>query len=188
VALGDTGEPLGGLIADLDRDAQVLLLSYAAVRPDRRGQGIGSFLFQDVAGRWYREADIPLAIAEVHDPRHWTDDGDAGPRLRLYDRLGARVLDLPFIQPALSSRTKRVPGFFLLAFHVDPAILRRQDGVEGIPSALIARFVTNYFEDCEGISAPYDQELTSLLTEIQQAEVVELVPVSEYERVRQLSL
>ena len=133
-AVGPEGELLGGLVADHDRDCRVLLLSYLAVRRDLRGRGIGSFLLRDVASTWYDSEQVLLAVAEVHDPRHWSDPGDmAVARLRLFERLGARALATPFVQPALHGDRERVPGFLLLALHVDPSIRLRDGDRDGIP-------------------------------------------------------
>ena len=131
VALGPDGELLGGLVADHDRECRVLLLSYLAVRPEARGRGIGSSLVRDVASNWYDGDEVLLAVAEVHDPRHWPDDAAAEGRLRLFEKLGARVLGAPFVQPALHGDGERVGGFLLLAFHVDrdhPPARGRQGG------------------------------------------------------------
>jgi GNAT superfamily N-acetyltransferase len=183
VALGPDGEVLGGLVADHDRECRVLLLSYLAVRPDLRGRGIGSRLMRDVAARWYEGGEVLLAVAEVHDPRHWPGDPAAVQRLRLFEAVGAQVLDVPFVQPALHGDGERVSGFLLLAFHVDPSIRMRDGDTEGIPASLLARFVKRYYEDAEGPASPPDPELVSLLARIEQDELVELVPLSEYERV-----
>ena len=183
VALGPADEVVGGLVADLDRDSQVLLISYLAVRSDLRGQGIGTLLMRDVASRWYDEG-VLLAVAEVHDPRHWPDRSDMPvARLRLFERLGARALATPFVQPALHGDAERVPGFLLLALHVDPSVRLREGDKEGIPATLLARFVRRYYADAEGPAPSPDPELASLLARIEQGELVELLPVSEYERV-----
>jgi GNAT superfamily N-acetyltransferase len=184
VALGPDGEVLGGLVADHDRDCRVLLLSYLAVRPDLRGQGIGSRLVRDVVPAWYEGGRVLLALAEVHDPRRWSDRGDkAVARLRLFERLGARALAAPFVQPALHGDGERVRGFLLLALHVDPSIQLHDGDREGIPAPLLARFVRRYYEDAEGPASAPDPELASLLARIEQDELMELVPLSEYERV-----
>jgi GNAT superfamily N-acetyltransferase len=184
-AVGPDGELLGALVADYDRDCRVLLLSYLAVKRDLRGRGIGSFLLRDVASTWYESEQVLLAVGEVHDPRHWSGRGDSAAvdRLRLYDRLGALALGVPFVQPALHRDAERVPGFLLLAFHVDPSIHLRDGGVEGIPSRLVARFVRGYYEDAEGSVPTSDAEFDSLLALIEQDELVDLLELSNYERI-----
>jgi hypothetical protein len=87
------------------------------------------------------------------------------------------------VQPALHGDRERVRGFLLLALHVDPSIRLRESGKEGIPAALVARFVRRYYEGAEGRVSSPDPELASLLARIERDEMVELVPLSEYERV-----
>jgi GNAT superfamily N-acetyltransferase len=184
VALGPDGDVVGGLVADHDRDCRVLLLSYLAVRPDLRGQGIGSRLMRDVVPAWYEARQVLLTLAEVHDPRHWSDRGDmAVARLRLSERLGARALATRFVQPSLHGDRERVRGFLLLALHVDPSIRLRDGDKEGIPASLLARFVRRYYDDAEGPVSSPDPELASLLARIEQDDLMQLVPLSEYERV-----
>jgi hypothetical protein len=71
-----------------------------------------------------------LAVAEIHDPRRWPNvaSEDAARRLRFYERFGACVLDVPFVQLALANGRPRIPGFLLIALYVDPAVLVQVDG------------------------------------------------------------
>jgi GNAT superfamily N-acetyltransferase len=184
VALGGDGAVLGGAVAEVYAEEGVLLLAYLAVRPDVRGHGIGTAVMEHVAPRWYAHPAVRLAIGEVHDPRRWSDVAGEDPvsRLRLFERLGARVLDVPFVQPALAEGKPRVPGFLLLAFHVDDSVER-----EGaVPSAIVGGFVRRYYELEEGVDATSDAELAKLLGRIEEHTTIPLFPVAEYARVRSL--
>lgn len=190
VLCDDDGSVLAGLVAELDRD-RVMLLSYLAVRDDLRGRGIGGFLLDRVARSWYEDKGVLLALGEVHDPRVWSSqEGEAARRrLRLYERHGAELLDMPFVQPALRPDAHRVPGFLVLAFHVDPSILMRSGDRSGVPAGLLSWFVRRYYASAEGVREPDDDpQLSAILTAIERDDVVELIPVMEYERVPQLSL
>jgi hypothetical protein len=83
-----------------------------------------------------------------------------------------------FVQPRLHDDRERVPGFLLLAFHVDPSA----GDAGGVSSSLVARFVRRYFEAAEGPGPP-DPELTSLLAEIERGERIELVDPGEFDRI-----
>jgi len=178
VALDGDGELLAGVVADHDRECGVLLISYLAVRPDARRQGVGTYLMREVASRWY-EGTL-LTLAEVHDPRPWSARGDnsAVKRLAFFGRLGAVLLRTPFVQPSLHPGAERVGGFLLAALHVDPDVA--EEG--GVSSDLVARFVRRYYASAEGERAE-DGELASLLAGIEASETVELLPVGEYERI-----
>jgi GNAT superfamily N-acetyltransferase len=185
VAVGRDGSVLGGVVGEVYAPERVLLLAYLAVRRDLRGGGIGRRLMQHVKRHWYVHPDVRLAVAEVHDPRHWSvREGDAARRrLGLFERLGARVLEVPFVQPSLGRGRPRVPGFFLLAFHVDPSIEVEQNGYRAIPSDLVGGFVRRYFESAEEISAPYDAQLSALLARIEENPRIRLLPIAEYDQV-----
>jgi len=189
IAVADDGTVLGGVVGEIYRREGVLLLAYLAVRPGLRGLGLGTKLMEHVASRWYARPAVRLALAEVHDPRAWSGVEGEAPlrRLRLYARLGARVLGVPFVQPALSAERARVPGFLLLAFHVDPSVERPQGGGSAVGSDLVSRFVRRYYESVEGVRAPYDPQLAQLLELIDEHSSIRLLPVGEYDRVPPLA-
>jgi GNAT superfamily N-acetyltransferase len=189
VAVADDGTVLGGVVGETYVREGVLLLSYLAVRPGLRGLGVGTELMEHVASRWYARPAVRLALAEVHDPRSWSGvEGDAPlRRLRLYERLGARVLGVPFVQPALSSDRARVPGFLLLAFHVDPSVELAQGSHSAVRSDLVGSFVRRYFESVEGARPPYDPQLAQLLRQIEEPSSIRLLPIGEYDRVPPLA-
>ncbi len=176
------GRVVGGVVGELYEAESVLLLAYLAVRSGERGRGVGTEVIQRVLPGWFADPHVALAVAEVHDPRFWPDD-EAEARLGLYDRLGGRVLGVPFVQPALGPGQERVRGFLLLVFHADPRVSVRLDGGEAIRTEVVARFIRRYFEETEGARAPYDQELAGLLELIERNGAVPLLPISDYRRV-----
>lgn len=175
-------EVLGGLVAERHPGSDVLLVGYLAVRPDRRGGGVGSALMERLREHCEGDAEVRLALGEVHDPRQHPDAGDrALDRLRFFERQGARVLDVPFVQPALGPQGSRVPGFLLLAFYVDPRLA--PETADRIPAEVVSRFVRRYYEVTEGAAEPYDAQLGELIGRIERDRAVALLPVSGYERV-----
>jgi GNAT superfamily N-acetyltransferase len=186
VAVDDDGSVLGGIAAELYESVGVLLLAYLAVRPGMRGRGVGTALATRVVPAWFEDPRVAIAIGEVHDPRFWPEDR-ADERLRLYDRLGGRVLAVPFVQPALGAGASRVRGFLLLAFHVAARAHVMVDGRDAVSADLLARFVRRYFEQTEGARPPYDAELAGLLELIERDEGIPLLSVADYERVRPLA-
>lgn len=185
VAVGPDDEVLGGVVGEVYAAERVLLLAYLAVRPDLRGRGLGTRLMEHVAPRWYAHPDVELALAEVHDPRPWANVAGEDPvaRLRLYERMGARVLAVPFVQPALGPGSARVSGFLLLVFHIHPEAELQRDGGSEVRSDLVARFVRRYYEIAEGPPDPADTQLNGLFARIEEQPTIRILPIAEYDRV-----
>jgi GNAT superfamily N-acetyltransferase len=183
----EAGEVVGGVVGEVYEAEEVLLLAYLAARPGERGRGVGSALLRHVAPRWY--PGVRLAVGEVHDPRRWSNVPDEDPvsRLRFYERVGARVLGVPFVQPALDEDGARIEGFLLIAFHVDPAVEVNENGAASIPSDVVGRFVRRYYETAEGAREPYDAQLAQLLERIDERATISLYSIAEYDRVPPLA-
>jgi GNAT superfamily N-acetyltransferase len=179
-AMGPDDEVLGGLVAERHPGSEVLLGGYLASRPDVRGRGVGAALVHVLRAHCAADSGVRLALGEVHDPRHDHGHGDRPlDRLRFMERHGARLLDVPFVQPALREGAPRVPGFLLIAVYVDPDIA--SEG--GIPAEIVSRFVRSYYATTEGATEPFDAELTALLERIERHAAIALLPMSDYARV-----
>lgn len=164
---------VGAAVADRAGPGEVALLSYLAVRPDRRGQGTGSTLLRHVLDVW-TAAGIALGLGEIHDPRCHQETERERPieRLRFYERHGAGLL-IPWTQPALSSWTARVPGMLLIAFPV--GALR----VGSTSSAgLLRNWINDYFLACEGTSPISDDHpLGRVATD---SDEIPVLPLGDY--------
>jgi GNAT superfamily N-acetyltransferase len=146
------GRMLGGAVGDWSPPSRVMLLSYLAVAADRRDGGIGSLLYSGLIARWRARYHPCLILAEVESPDHHAGSqayGDPAARLRFYQRRGARVLDLPYFQPALGAGRSRVFGVLLLALHVDPE-LTGVVGSDTVASEPLRIFLTDYLVAAEG--------------------------------------
>lgn len=114
-----------------------VLLSYLAALPATRGAGVGSRLLAQVRER--SRHDGTLLLAEVERPdRHAgsAEYGDPTARLRFYGRHGARVLDLPYVQPPIRPGADPVPGMLLLVLEIEASLLREAGtAVDGAPIA-----------------------------------------------------
>jgi GNAT superfamily N-acetyltransferase len=180
-ALDSSGAALGGLIVERFPHApDVLLLSYVAVRPDARGRGVGTMLMRSAANAWRDDPRVLLVVGEVHDPREWprNDDEDPIARLRLYERLGARALALPFIQPALDTHRARVPGFLLLAFHTAAAA---HASPYALRTELVSGFIRAYYLVAEGPPRADDVELQGLVGWVDRQPSIPLVAIDHYQ-------
>jgi GNAT superfamily N-acetyltransferase len=162
VAVGTDGNVLGGAVGEYFPRSRVMLLAYLAVLPGGRGGGVGSAVLRAARDAWTAELRPRLIVLEVEDPRDFTGSeafGDPVARVRFYERHGGRTLPLPYVQPALSAGTARVPGLMLMAFeNGGPSAARTVDGQH------VASFVAEYFEEFEGAAQPGDTELKLLLS------------------------
>ena len=180
-ALDENGAPVAGAVVEWSPSCRVLLLAYLAVVGDGRGGGTGGALHRHVLSRWTAEYAPCLYVAEVEHPDgHPTHaaHGDPLRRLRFYGSHGARVLRLPYFQPALHPEARRVPAMLLLALHVDPAFTGpRPDSVAGAPLGV---WMTDYLEETEGGIDRVDPATTALLDALEAPEGVDLLDVERY--------
>lgn len=136
-------DPVGGALGEHYSDSNIVLLSYLAVRADCRGTGIGSALLERALPSW-RQLYAPAAIlAEVEDPRAHSSGphGDPVARLRFYERAGAKILPLRYVQPSVGPGSPRVRGMFLIC--LDP-------WRESVPKHAVLAFLDEYMEAVEG--------------------------------------
>lgn len=161
VVLAD-GEPVAAMLGSWFAGGRVLLLEYLAVDPAARGLGLGTRLLGDLLPRWAARHPGALVLAEVDDPRAWPADdaqGDPVARLRFYGRYGARLLPLPYAQPALRPGADRVPGMLLLRLDAVPST-----GTDAPPSgADLAAFLTEHYAAAEGPDAVADPAVARLV-------------------------
>ncbi len=147
---GDAPEILGGIAYERYPASGCGLLTYACVATAARGAGLGRRLIDDAVAA-LTAAGAPLVLGEVDDPT--VRDGAAADvawaRLTRFQRWGARVLDVPYVQPSLGPGLARDRGLCLIAF-----------GACGpIDGAVLATFVRELWVACEGPGAADDPEL-----------------------------
>ncbi|MGW6128550.1 GNAT family N-acetyltransferase [Cellulomonas sp. NPDC055163] len=150
------GAPVAVMLASWHVDHQVLLLAYLAVAASMRGRRLGAHLVGEVLPRWAAERGHALVLAEVDDPACWPSDagqGDPVARLRFYGRLGARLVPLRYVQPALRPGSGRVDGMLLL----------RLDRGTDAPGKRIAAFLEENVVACEGAAALDDPDMAGLV-------------------------
>lgn len=172
-ALVEEGTVLGAAAEERGAPGEVGLLSYLAARPGGRGRGAGGELLDHLVGEWAR-GPAALVVGEVHDPRIWPEAEDERPaaRLRFYARHGARLLDLPWVQPALGAGAAPVEGMLLITLH--PL------GATRVDSAPVRRWIQAYSGD---EPAP---EVAPVLRRLEGRPTLEVVGLDELDRVEPL--
>lgn len=123
---------LGGIAFEYYRDSRCGLFTYLVVAADGRRRGLGRRLVRGALQRLQQDArahgaDLRGVFAEAEDPDR-VDASDAAampPRERqtALARLGARRIDIPYVQPALEGGDGPCRHLLLLAFHPPTGVL-----------------------------------------------------------------
>jgi GNAT superfamily N-acetyltransferase len=182
-AIDPTDGPVAAFSAYWYARSRALLIGYLAVRGDRRGQGIGTWLSAEAGRAMLTRIHPALALAEVEDPQHHVRSaqfGDPTARLRLYARLGGRLLSMPYFQPRLYPESNRVYNLRLMAFGVSPEIIVTGPTGDCVSSGVLAQFLDDYFAGTEGpVSVSEDPEYLALRDTVAGLPCVPLVAVEE---------
>lgn len=138
------------------------------VAPAVRERGLGRRLLDEAVRALYRDGACAV-FGEVNDPRV---HGDAAwPRLLRFERWGARVVDVRYVQPALGDGLVRDGGLRLIALPGEMPL------PESIPGDVVRGFIRELHEVTE--RRPLDAEMQTLLDGIPDAaNLVELRMVS----------
>lgn len=108
----DGDEILGGVTYEHYPRSSCGFITYIVVRPDARRRGLGRRFFEVASSSLFADG-AACVLGEVNDPR--VHGETALPRLRRFERWGARVLDAPYVQPSLGAGLSRDPGLCLIA-------------------------------------------------------------------------
>lgn len=153
VAVDEPGRNLlGGIAFEYYRDSRCGLLTYLVTAADSRRRGLGRRLVQNALARLQQEAQahgtsLRGVFAESEDPDQVGPDGSAMPpreRLTALARLGARRIDVPYVQPALEGGSGPCRHLLLLVFHPPSG---------AVPGAVVQGFLHEFYRAL-GITDP----------------------------------
>jgi GNAT superfamily N-acetyltransferase len=176
--------PVAVITSDWYTRSGVVLIGYLAVRQDLRGQGVGTDLCLRAVSQWKTELNPVLAVAEVEDPRYFKSSpstGDPEARVRLYERLGGRIIAVPYFQPSVAKDMPRVHHLMLMAFAANGELLS-DVAVESVPTAPIGVFLEEYIEAAEGPGSLADPEFLELKRRVLSTPEVPLLGAEELDR------
>ena len=153
-AVTDDDDEIAAIAVTKRAGETAVMLDYFATRPGGRGKGVGSRMLAALL-ELIRERDRPqLILAEVEHPDYHDAHetfGDPRARLRFYDRLGARVIDVPYFLGPVEPDADALHGMLLLALWVDPAV--ETDGMLS-RDADLARVLEHLTEGIDASSHP----------------------------------
>jgi GNAT superfamily N-acetyltransferase len=187
VALDESHVPVGVITADWYSRGGVALIGYLAIREDLRGQGLGTTITRQATERWAAELQPALSVAEVEDPRYFqaSSFGDPNARLRLYERLGGRIIGLPYFQPRLTPESNRVYHLMLMAFTVGASPAAEISSAQ-VPTDPLVKFLEDYFGVTEGAEALTDPEFLALKAAYQREPTAALLRATELDQIPEL--
>lgn len=187
VALDESAVPIGVITADWYSRGGVALIGYLAIREDLRGQGLGTTLTKQASERWMTLLKPAITVAEVEDPRYFqaSSFGDPNARLRLYERLGARIIGLPYFQPRLTPESNRVHHLMLMAFTVGTSPAAEISPAQ-VPTDPLVKSLEDYFGITEGAEALTDPEFLALKAAYQRKPTAPLLRGTELDQIPEL--
>lgn len=137
----------GGLIVDWYKDCQTVHLTYLIVNPNFRNQGIAKSLInegiKEIIDWIEREKKIKIknVFFESNNPSKTLNDNfDPTLRLKIFTKLGAKLIDFPYVQPPLDEKKDQVENLFLLSFTQFNA------GGDKIPGKEIQCFLLDFYK------------------------------------------
>jgi hypothetical protein len=88
---------------------------------------------------------------------------------------GAKIVAIPYFQPALSTEQPRVRNLFLMVLSAEPSVLREDDGVD---AATVRCFIDEYVTGSEGDVD--DDEVRALRAALRAKDVIPLLDPGEF--------
>jgi GNAT superfamily N-acetyltransferase len=170
----------GGLLFAIYPRSACVLLTYLVVDPALRGQGVARRLFEvgfRIVDDWAARHGRPIqaVLGELNDPRvvgPERDVIDPWERLLIAERLGARVVDLPYTQPELQPGQGRCDNLLLVAFP-----LPGRSDCE-LSSATLSAFLLEFYTALGVADPATDPDLQRTLRALSQPTVALLRPSS----------
>ena len=145
----------GGIISDYYPKSGVIHLIYIAIQKERRGSGIARKLIKSLLPNAIKALEETFGfsakaiIFESNIPwKTEIDSIDPKLRLKIFEKLGAKLIPIPYVQPALSESKKKVENLFLLSFP-----LTESSTLNTLNTKVLEDFLKEFYQGL-GIKAP----------------------------------
>jgi GNAT superfamily N-acetyltransferase len=173
LAHAPTRKLVAGVVFELYHQSACALVTYIVVHPDARQRGLAQALLDSARHVLQERAaaggrSLRAIFAEVNDPRLVSaerDSMDPWQRLAIMERLGARIVAIPYVQPALGPDQDRADELLLVTFPVDGTPR------ETIERRTVAAFLEDFYtalgvEDLDG-----DPDLTRARSAMREEQI-----------------
>ncbi len=185
VVLLDGDKPIGGSIADYLDEPNAGVIEYFVVQPEHRGQGLGRRLLEETERLLHLDADksrnrpLDWIIAEMDDPYVTpgpTSGTDHFALARIWHNMGYKLLDFPYLQPALSGDKEPVSNLCMVA----KTCSQRFTG-NHVASTDMKVLLREYLSWAMRIQTPEDDAMfTKMVTFIEASDTVNLLSFGDY--------
>jgi len=161
---------IGGTLLEYYQESNCGLLTYLVVSPRYRGNGLARLLLRRAFLTLEQDASnmgkkLEAVFGEANNPTVFSSNEDSmspNERLRILSHLGAKILDLPYVQPELVGGEGRARNMLLLSF--------RHKGIEekSISRCVIECFLNEFYRAL-GICEPEkDPDFQNILAHMEK--------------------
>lgn len=147
----DEDSVMGAIVVEYYRASDCILLTYIVTDSKYRKQGVARKLIAEVS-EYFKDKNLKAVFIEANDPAK-TDASmesmNTEERLLFYKRVGAKIVDVPYSQPALGEGKEACECLLLLAL---PLV-----GQNEIKKETILRFLYEFYSAC-GVENPEEDK------------------------------
>lgn len=169
----------GGLVFEHYRLSGCGLMTYVAIDPKYRGRGLAKTLTRTAIQKLHEAAKtqgkiLRMVFGEAEDPRKVDAQQsaiDPSMRLKVLAALGAKWVDIPYVQPKLLGGSGRCQSLLLLAFDWQGAPSLRADG------AAVVDFLREFYQCLEMPRPDEDAEFAAMIRAVGSELVLKELPV-----------
>ncbi len=180
----DDDKPIGGSISDYFVEPNAGVIEFILIQPGLRKTGMGGHLLEETEHTLELDAENSLhqpldwIVGEIEDPYLTpfdTNTFDLFTRARIWHRWGYRMLDFPYIQPALSGQQSPLYNLKLMTKTLTARFR------ESIPTVDIRNLLTNYLNLAMRIPEPTKNvEFQKMDEFLSRRSTADLIPFSDY--------
>jgi GNAT superfamily N-acetyltransferase len=184
VVMLDGDIPIGGSISDYLVEPNAGVIEYLIVSPDHRGTGLGGQLIEHAERLLHEDSQrsrgrrLDWILSEMDDPYVTpgpTNRFDPFVRPRIWHKWGYKLLNFPYVQPALSASTKPVSNLLLSA---KPCSGRF---IDSVPAADLRTLIREYLRWAMRIDLPDgNKEFDEMSQFLERRGSIRLVSLSDY--------
>jgi hypothetical protein len=149
----------GGIIFEYYPKSSCGMLSYVVVAPGQRGKGIFRRLYNYAIGRFLKDSEengreLKAVFAEIRDPwkpSRFESQEFTRTRALIHSKLGAKLIDIPYIMPPLDENKSKLDDFLLVSYPIN------NKNHLSISTKIVVSFLEDYYR-IFGIAKPSEND------------------------------